>query len=179
MAVRIEARVLPEDVERGLPTGGACPVVLAAKRALDEAGVPGLHAIVLPAKRGPMGESRYYLEVAFWAREREVLARQTLPDDLSRALSEFDAAHRDDSACGSERQWLRDAALLPDRWPSFEFNLELSEAAMAQLCRENGDHADAGTDQGAGGAGAEFHDGVVFRSTYGCLSLSGGVESPN
>ena len=127
MAVKIEAQVLPEDVERGRPTCGACPLVLAVKRALDEAGAPGLYAIVMPADSGPMGERRYNLEVALWDRGRELLARKALPDDLCRALLEFDAAH------GGDGERLRDAAALPDRWPPVEFDLDLSEAAMAQL----------------------------------------------
>lgn len=127
MAVKIEAQVLPEDVERGRPTCGACPLVLAVKRALDEAGAPGLYAIVMPADSGPMGERRYNLEVALWDRGRELLARKALPDDLCRALLKFDAAH------GGDGGLLRDVAALPDRWPPVEFDLDLSEAAMAQL----------------------------------------------
>lgn len=127
MAVKIEVQVLPEDVEHGRPTCGACPLVLAVKRALDEAGAPGLHAIVLPANSGPMRERRYNLEVALWGRERELLAWKALPDDLCRALLEFDAAH------GSDGGRLRDVVALSGRWPPFEFDLDLSEAAMAQL----------------------------------------------
>lgn len=133
VAVKVKAQVLPEDVERGLPTCGACPVVLAAKRALDEAGAPGLSAMIMPAASGPMGERRYCLEVAFWGRERELLVRQTLSNDLCRALQKFDAAHGDDAVCGGDGERLRDVALLPDRWPPFEFELGLSEAAMALL----------------------------------------------
>ena len=56
MAARIKAQVLPEDVECDRLSCGACPLVLAVKRALGEAGAPGLHAVVMLADSGPMGE---------------------------------------------------------------------------------------------------------------------------